>query len=288
MQSQQTLNRNHRQVNYIKSLFPMFLKGLEAQGYWRASLINSLGQHQIITHFNHVQTQMDQHTLRCLTRQTHIKLITDQWKYIESSINGNKQHLLIFDQKTEPCQHFKSLNETHSEQMETLTDYCSAFENKTPLIYKKPPVTQSLAKQSRPDDLDHQRAKIQHLDQIDSLLNKYQLDFDTFSERHTEKPQPMSIDAFTHLLSRIKLGENKVQVTSHHHAAVQSHQGRIINLLQLNNQLIIGDAGFKCQINLHSIKQVWHWQQQTAAGRIEQVMLVDYKGRLALSISRWL
>ncbi|UQB42172.1 hypothetical protein JX580_11025 [Thiomicrospira microaerophila] len=273
---------------YIKALFPLFIKGLENQGYWKSGLINSLGQHEIITHFNKVNIHQDQQTLNCFTNQTRIQLKTNEWKYIESCSSNHKRHLFALDQARDLCQYFKSLNEKHSEQADALDSYCAAFEDRVPLIYKSTPLKQSTLRQPIKGEFEQDWKQISTLHQADNLLNNFQFDFHRFTQAHNDQPEALSSEDFAHRLSGIKLRENKVQITSHNLSCMQSHHGKIINLLQLNQQLILGDAGFKCQLNLNAIKHIWRWQQQTASGKLEQIILVDQKGKLALSISAWI
>ncbi len=269
---------------YLHPPFEHFVKGLTQCGFWKATLINSAVQHQVIGRFHRLAQR--KHRFMSFAPAIEATLFLNKWQYIDIAQNEPKPTLTLYDTQDTPCYHLKSIQETDSEESRYLDQH----------LLQSGQAPSTPARASRLRSMSPKRSidkkaliqtwrNLQHPQEANQIFKAHQHNLpDLYQALSPNFSRRMPVSQLPTLFEACRRQALPLQFSARNHAIVQNYQGRVRKLLQLEHELIIADAGFKLHLNLSQINQAWWLQTPSAKGTIYNLKLFDFRGMEVLSL----
>ncbi|MFA6700692.1 MAG: ChuX/HutX family heme-like substrate-binding protein [Thiomicrospira sp.] len=285
MPNQQRAQHTHPTNRYILSPDASFIRGLADCGFWKASLINSALEHQLVGRFQRLAQRKQR--LISITPSIEATLFLNKWHHIAIDDSQAKPTLTLYDRRGEPLYRLKSLEERDSAAHQALRQHLQRHADG----HEPPSLRQRLPMRTHPraietHALQHAWQNLQQPQDANQIFKAHAHNLNAVY--HALSPRFSRPIALTHLptiFEQCRRQALTLHLSARNPALVQSYTGRIRKLLQLEQSLLIADAGFKLQLKLDRIQQAWWLRTPSAQGTRYDLKLMDTFGQEVLSIT---
>lgn len=270
---------------YILTPDASFIKGLADCGFWKATLINSALEHQLVGRFQRLAQR--KHRLICVAPSIDATLFLNKWHHIEIDDSQAKPTLTLYDRRGEALYRLKSLDECDSEPHQTLRRHLQRYADSD----QPPSLRRRLHTRAHPRAIETQAIQqawqnLQQPQDANQIFKAHAHNLNAVYQALTPRfSRPIALNQLPAIFEQCRRQALALHFSARNPALVQGYTGRMRKLLQLDQSLLIADAGFKLQLHLDRIQQAWWLRTPSAQGTRYDLKLMDTFGQEVLSIT---